>query len=131
VEALQGDVPSTDCQAFGRHSAAILKFSPAGMLTLWQAMTGGLDWASVMSPLLEPHPHQSDCAVVDVVLGILLFLAFCSQRLAIVEDQWSVCFFSAVLLIVTFLLLEFSTLAELIGVRSIHLPSQLPFSFST
>ena len=74
MEALQGDVPSTDCQAFGRHSAAILKFSPAGMLTLWQAMTGGLDWASVMSPLLEPHPHQSDCAVVGCCAGYSTFL---------------------------------------------------------
>lgn len=29
---------------------------PAGMLTLWQAMTGGVDWASVVTPLLEPGP---------------------------------------------------------------------------
>lgn len=32
---------------------------PAGMLTLWQAMTGGVDWASVVTPLLEPGPAMS------------------------------------------------------------------------
>ena len=74
------------------HSTIPLKCFPGGMLTLWQAMTGGIDWATVMSPLLEPQPHHRllcylCCAVVDVV-----FLAFCSQRLAIVEDPWFVCF---------------------------------------
>jgi len=40
-----------------------------GMLTLWQAMTGGLDWASVMSPLLE---HTSPIAVAI----FLFYIAF-------------------------------------------------------
>jgi len=40
-----------------------------GMLTLWQAMTGGVDWASVVTPLLE---HTSPVAVAI----FLLYIAF-------------------------------------------------------
>lgn len=40
-----------------------------GMLTLWQAMTGGVDWASVVTPLLE---HTSPIAVAI----FLLYIAF-------------------------------------------------------
>ena len=80
------------------HSAIPRTCSPAGMLTLWQAMTGGLDWASVMSPLLEPHPHHR---LLMCWVFCFCFLAFWGQMLAIVEDQRFVRFQSAVLLIVT------------------------------
>ncbi|CAJ1373533.1 unnamed protein product [Effrenium voratum] len=42
---------------------------PGGMLTLWQAMTGGIDWSTVMNPLLA---YTSPLAVII----FLFYIAF-------------------------------------------------------
>lgn len=48
--AYRVSMESTDAgfQPLGRYFGSV----GGGMLTLWQAMTGGIDWATVMSPLL-------------------------------------------------------------------------------
>jgi len=65
--AYRVSMESTDAgfQPLGRYFGSV----GGGMLTLWQAMTGGIDWATVMSPLLE---HTSPIAVAI----FLFYIAF-------------------------------------------------------